>query len=82
MTAEPPAGSCDSKVHKDPADSSVDAAAASADKSEQLDVAITIDEAPQGAISHEKGGAGASTGAAPMSASNGNTGSTLPFDQL
>ncbi len=82
MTTEPPAGSSNSKVHKDTADSSVDAAAASAGKSEQLDVAITIDEAPQGAISHEQGGAGASTGAAPMAASKGNTGSTLPFDQL
>ena len=82
MTTDPPAGSSDSKSHKAKTERSTDAAAAPADKGEQLDVAITIDEAPQGAISHEKGGAGASTGAAPVSASKGNTGSTLPFDQL
>jgi hypothetical protein len=88
VTTEPAPGSSDSKVHKDTADSSADAAAAPADKSEELDVAITIDETPkgaaaqQGASSQETSGADAGDSAAPMSASKGNTGSTLPFDQL
>jgi hypothetical protein len=87
VTVEPP-GSSDNKVHKDAADSSADAAAAPPGKSEELDVAITIDEAPkgaaaqQGASGQENSVAEAGSGAAPMSASKGNTGSTLPFDQL
>ena len=88
MTVEPPGGSSDSKVHKDTTDSSVDTAAAPVGKNEELDVAITIDEAPegaaaqQGASGQENSGAEAGSGAARMIVSKGNTGSTLPFDQL